>query len=641
MCIQFFIYRSLYSLLEVQQMDRLCGGTFFVLLSNARKTMPSKNELIKGISSGLTEQDLMLSLAHLVYPEIREPMETEKRTVQNGVTNFKSCKNWGGSFFHLNDRSAKATFKLRFNENYSELLNEMEELVNKYIETNTSAKKDEYLVKALIETIIQDEGIDYNQEFNIGKIVTRKEFDRIKDINLSAFLLGIWYFVLTEIENIKIGQETFERWCPKQSGGRREYKQTIGETSKLQINLSYSIIDNKEKSVPVTEKALNKNKTSYEVISERIMATGQVMADTFGAAMDALAADMQKTSLPQLPEIKAEELNDILVGFSREYYQLIITNSKIFNVKYVDIPLDRVLKSSAVPEEIRNRCSSFTKEGKAELLTFPAIICNENTDYNGKTDTDQLAIFAQITKIKKGEKEVRFYFKPIALFNQAKLNEYSIDYGISTSNTLATLNTTQMTVRAVDLFEAFEDSDVNTPIPPDKTSEIDSVKYYFGKEEISESDYKYLQSFYEDYDALIQKCIKTDFAEQWIDIDLYDIIDSLYQEKWDLASTKLRNSNLRKYIFDVLATLNTLCIYLTPEYLFLLPDRKHLRMIHDTFDDDIRNDTVFRPATHHIRLKLRNLYVKLHPEDYQEITSYEEAFLDWSEGEKDLISYEL
>lgn len=615
-------------------MDRLCGGTFFVLLSNARKTLPSKDELIKGKSSGLTEQDLMLSLARLVYPELREPMATEKRTVQNGVTNFKSCKNWGGSFFRLNDRSAITAFKSRFNENYSELLNEMHKLTMAFIEINTSTKKDEYLIKALIETIIQDDEIDPNQKFYIGQTITKKEFSQIKDICVPAFLLGIWFFVLTEVKDIKIGQETFEKWCPKQAGAKREYKGTIGETSKLQIKLSYSISDIVDSASPIIEKPLNKAKTSYEIISERIMATGQVMAESLGAAMDAIAADMQKTSIPQIPEIETEELNSILISFSRDYYQLIITNNKIFNVKFVDIPLERVLTASAVPEEIRNRCSSFSKEGKAELLTFPAIICNENTDYSGKTDANQYAIFAQITKIKKGEKEVRFYFRPIAVFHQTKLNDYSIDFGISTSNTLATLNTTQMTVRAVDLFEAFEDSEVNVPMPPDDSFNSSDSKYYFGDKEISESDYEILNEFYKDYDKLMWRCIKIDFANEHFDMFLSDEIVALYQEKWEFKSTKLRDSVLRKLIFSVLGTFSVLCSYLTPDYLFLLPDGKHLRMKHDDFDDRELMDE-FVPAVHKIRLKLRNLYVKLHPEDYKEITSYEESFPDWAEGEED------
>lgn len=616
-------------------MDRLCGGTFFVLLSNARKPMPSKEELIIGKNSGLSEQELLLSLTRLVYPELRSPMETEKRTVQNGVSSFKSCKNWGGNFFRLSDQSVIAAFKARFFDDYYELLKEMKELVEVFIETNTSAKKDEYLVKALIETIIQDDGISINQEFYIGKSITKEELIQIESVNLPKFLLSIWFFVLTEIKDNKIGQETFERWCPKQGGAKREYKGTIGETSRLQITIIDNTSEVTDKKVPAIKKPLSRTKTSYEIITENMMTIGKVMAETFGDTLDAIAANMQKASTTQIPELSSEDLNSILNGFSRDYYQLIVTTDTIFNVKFLDIPLERALASSTTPHEIRERCSSLTKEGKAELVTFPAIICQENTDYNGKTDANQLAIFAQVTKIKKGEKEVRLYYRPIAFFHQTKLNEYSIDYGLSTSSTLATLNTTQWTVRALDLFEAFMDTEVNVPIPTAKNSDIVSSNFYFGKEIISESDYKILQDFYSDYDSLIWKCVKTDFAQQWIDIDLYDIIDSLYQEKWELASTKLRNPLLRKYIFDAIRTLNVLCEYLTIEYLFLLPDGKYLRMKHDDFDDRERMDK-FIPATHHIRLKLRNLYVKLHPEDYQEITSYEEAFSDWAEGEKDL-----
>lgn len=51
---------------------RLCGGIFFVLVSNARKPMSSKDELYKGNASGLLEPEALLSLSKGLdsgYPE--------------------------------------------------------------------------------------------------------------------------------------------------------------------------------------------------------------------------------------------------------------------------------------------------------------------------------------------------------------------------------------------------------------------------------------------------------------------------------------------------------------------------------------------------------------------------------------------
>ena len=142
-----------------------------------------------------------------------------------------------------------------------------------------------------------------------------------------------------------------------------------------------------------------------------------------------------------------------------------------------------------------------------------------------------------------------------------------------------------------------------------------------------------IEDFYKDYDELILLCINTDFAEMPINADIPDTISSLYKGKWEIKSTKLRNELLRQYVFKTLKVLSELENILNPEFVFLLPDGKHLRMLHDTFEDDERNDSIFRPITHQSRLQLRNLYVKLHPEDYEGHPQFENAFHDWLNGE--------
>lgn len=82
-------------------MDRLCGGTFFVLLSNARRKMLSKADNYKGNSSGIAETDLLIALAKLSTPDL---YGVKIPALHNNTTYFKSCKNWGGSSFDLKNR---------------------------------------------------------------------------------------------------------------------------------------------------------------------------------------------------------------------------------------------------------------------------------------------------------------------------------------------------------------------------------------------------------------------------------------------------------------------------------------------------------------------------------------------------------
>lgn len=231
--------------MKKEEKYRLCGGTFFILLSDARKPLLSKAENYKVKKSGITETELLLSLARIVIPDIPEPMSSELKSIRDSTNDFKSCKNWGGGFFRLGDKSVKKSFDERLKSNYYESLNAMSKLVDKYIDAGTSTKKDEYLIKALVEVILNDKGISDNQLLYIcknGKPITKSELRNTAEICFQSFLLGIWHFVLTAVDNNTIGKDTYNAWCPPHNGSKgskREYVAAIGENSSLNIHLSY------------------------------------------------------------------------------------------------------------------------------------------------------------------------------------------------------------------------------------------------------------------------------------------------------------------------------------------------------------------------------------------------------------------
>lgn len=221
---------------------RLCGGTFFTLLSDARLPMPSKSQFYEGKRSGITEPELLRALAKIVQPDIRRWFNSEEKTIKDNTRDFKACINWGGGFFRFNDSSVRKSFDNRIRTDYRSALDEMCNLVTRFIDYNSSTQKDEYLVKAIIEVLDGDKTIDVDQEFFIcpdGS--SMKKSDLLKDNNfiLQPFLLGIWHFVITALDDNTIGAETYNSWCPPQNGGRRYYTAAIGENSNRNIGLTY------------------------------------------------------------------------------------------------------------------------------------------------------------------------------------------------------------------------------------------------------------------------------------------------------------------------------------------------------------------------------------------------------------------
>ena len=56
---------------------RLCGGTFFTLLLEARKQLLGANEHYAGKKDGLTEYETLIGLARVIRSDLATPMPTE------------------------------------------------------------------------------------------------------------------------------------------------------------------------------------------------------------------------------------------------------------------------------------------------------------------------------------------------------------------------------------------------------------------------------------------------------------------------------------------------------------------------------------------------------------------------------------
>lgn len=154
----------------------------------------------------------------------------------------------------------------------------------------------------------------------------------------------------------------------------------------------------------------------------------------------------------------------LTLNLDTDYFHLVVTLAEIFDIKYVDISLDRSLTYIATPEKFREGFKNRDKEFITSLYQYPAVICQENTGYNGITDTSQTCILARIKRIKISVKVVRIYFEPIATFSQALMNENSVEFDLDNTQTLTTLNTSHWSIRETNLKEAFEETEI--PLTP-------------------------------------------------------------------------------------------------------------------------------------------------------------------------------
>lgn len=164
-------------------------------------------------------------------------------TIKGNTSEYKSCKNKGGTYFPFGNKVALTAFDKCIKENYQVALNRMIEFCDEFLHVKDSTKKDERLVKALIDTIDKDDSIESNQLFYAlqdGTGMSKADIVQSQSFCFQTFLLGILHFCVMCTDPATIGKETFDAWCPPRNRAPRTYEGTMGEDWKKDVKLTYA-----------------------------------------------------------------------------------------------------------------------------------------------------------------------------------------------------------------------------------------------------------------------------------------------------------------------------------------------------------------------------------------------------------------
>lgn len=216
---------------------RLCGGTFMTLVIQALLQRKKAREHYKGESDKLNDPDVLVGLITVINPDYEDPGKAVLKTKAN---DYKSCKLSKGQYLPFGDKLAIEVFDQRVRDSYLAARNDMCIFVDSFIETGTKLQKDVRLVKALIDLVEQDASIDDSVEFLIGEngdAVRKDQLRNLKRVCLPSFLLGIWHFIVINRKNNKVGQLTYDTWCPENGGGTREYEGTMGDDISIEFDI--------------------------------------------------------------------------------------------------------------------------------------------------------------------------------------------------------------------------------------------------------------------------------------------------------------------------------------------------------------------------------------------------------------------
>lgn len=224
-----------------QSKKRLCGGTFLVLLLDAKgKRQTTRSNGRKG--DGRNNPDVFERLLKITIPDFIRP--TEGRTFNTFTTEYKNCRESDTPSVCLTYDETIHRFDSSVRNNYQEVATAFDKFVKYAVDVPTHGKR---LVASLLDLINMDD-ISGTQEFFIrpdGTAVSRDDILNEEQYCLSSFILGVWHYIVCNVKDneTKECKETIEYLLgPKgETHAGREVNCNIGLSTIENITVTFDL----------------------------------------------------------------------------------------------------------------------------------------------------------------------------------------------------------------------------------------------------------------------------------------------------------------------------------------------------------------------------------------------------------------
>lgn len=204
------------------RIPHLCGGIFFGLLCEAKKTRRKAKNKLNGGSDGLTIPGIYAGLINVITGE--DLSSCAGLTLKRCATNYRKCESSTGAYVPFTNSANQSAFAAQYKSKNPDLLNRM----SRFIDTYLNEAKCEWLVRAIIE-ILQTERPNTVVALNDAEYITVAKLDNSKTISFLPFLLSVLYYVVTECPDCESGKPTFEAWYSQKSPrGEWKFNSNVG-----------------------------------------------------------------------------------------------------------------------------------------------------------------------------------------------------------------------------------------------------------------------------------------------------------------------------------------------------------------------------------------------------------------------------
>ena len=191
-----------------QSIPYLCGGVFLTHLMKAHPSRKGVREHYMGEHDGLSDPETMLAFIQVMSPDFTAPAGG---TFKENTSAYKNCRKECGTYLPFSEDSAEVhAFDECVRNDYQTALSRMAAFADGFLDVDTTSKKDERLVKTLVE-IIRNDIIPDTDMFYInedGSPSTREQILAATEICFQPFLVGVWHYILFHRPTNILGRST-------------------------------------------------------------------------------------------------------------------------------------------------------------------------------------------------------------------------------------------------------------------------------------------------------------------------------------------------------------------------------------------------------------------------------------------------
>lgn len=216
---------------------RLCGGTFLVLLFEAKRQRRNSRIGEGRPSDGKSNPEIFSCLVRMVNKDFQMP---SGRSFHTFTSDYKLCRSSDSPSAGLTDELLIRQFDNDIKTKYYECLG----LFYGYMERAVNFEvKGPWLAAALIDlieadTTISDDALFYVRPY--GQSVRKADLRSLECICIPSFIFGVWHYIITQVRDNTVGAGTIDLLLESkfETRAERKFASDIGKKTVSEIKTS-------------------------------------------------------------------------------------------------------------------------------------------------------------------------------------------------------------------------------------------------------------------------------------------------------------------------------------------------------------------------------------------------------------------